>query len=108
MARSILLLGMATALTAAAAHGAAILRGRVFDAETGRLLPCTITIRGSDGKIVADHPSFRDGIRSSGDFEERLTPGRVTIRISRGFDYGAREQEIELRDGETREMEFRL
>jgi hypothetical protein len=108
MARSILLFAMAMVLTAPAAQAAAILRGHVFDAETGRPLPCTIAIRGADGRIVTDHPSFRDGIRSSGDFEKQLAPGRVTITISRGFDYGAREQEIELRDGETREMEFRL
>ena len=108
MARFLLWFAMATAFTAPAAQAAANLRGRVLDAETGRPLPCTVTIRGADGKIVADHPSFRGGIRSSGVFEKQVAAGRVTITVSRGFDYVAREQEIELRDGETREIEFRL
>jgi hypothetical protein len=55
-----------------------------------------------------DHPSFRGGIRSPGVFEKRLAPGRVTVGVSRGFDYGAQEQTVELRDGETRDLEFRL
>jgi hypothetical protein len=108
MTRLVLLLALATGLTAAAAHAEAILRGRVLDAETGRPVPCTVTIRGGDGRIVAGHASFRGGIRSPGVFEKRLAPGRVTITVSRGLDYGAREQEIELRDGETRDIEFRL
>ena len=107
MARLLLLFAMAIALPVQAT-AAANLRGHVFDAETGRPLPCTIAIRGADGKVVADHPSFRDGIRSSGNFDQQIAPGRVTIQVSRGFDYVAREQEIELRDGETREIEFRL
>ena len=108
MTRPGLLLAMATVLTARAAQAEAVLRGRVIDAETGRPVACTVAIRGADGKVVADHPSFRDGIRSAGEFVERLSPGRVTITVSRGFDYGARMQEIELRDGETREVEFRM
>ncbi len=90
------------------AHAEAILRGRVLDAETGRLMPCTVTIRAADGKIVADHPSFRGGIRSPGEFIERLAPGRVAVTVGRGFDYGAQQRDIDLHDGETRELEFRL
>jgi len=95
-------------VTAAGAHAEAVLRGRVFDAQTHQALPCTVSVRGSDGKIVTDHPSFLRGIRSPGDFELRVAPGRATITVSRGFDYGAREQDVELRDGETRAVEFHL
>jgi hypothetical protein len=108
MLRPILLFAMATAFTVRAVDAEAILHGRVIDPETERPVPCTLSIRGADGKIVVDHPSFHGGIRSPGDFTIRLAPGRVTITVSRGFDYSAREQEIELRDGETREVEFRL
>src|ERR1051326_7964260 len=108
MARPLLLIVTAIAISGTALHADAVLRGRVLDAETMRPVPCTVAIRAPDGEIVADHPSFRGGIRSTGVFEKRLAPGRVTIAVSRGFDYGAQEQQIELRDGETCEIEFRL
>jgi hypothetical protein len=108
MTRRVLLCTCATVLSAAAVRADAILRVRVLDAQTGRPVPCTITIRDARGQIVTDHPSFRDGIRSRGLFETRLAPGHVSITVSRGFDYGARQKEIDLRNGDTREIEFRL
>src|SRR5882724_10874810 len=82
--------------------GDAILRGRVVDAETGRPIACTVTMRAADGKIVADHPSFRGGFRAEGDFEKRIPAGELRVTVSRGFDYRAVEQSIEVRDGEVR------
>lgn len=108
MARLMLLFAMAAALAAPAAPATANLRGHVFDAETGLPLPCTIAIRGPDGKVVSDHPSFRDGIRSSGDFDQQIASGRVSVQVSRGFDYVAQQQVLDLREGESREIEFRL
>src|SRR4051794_5239738 len=108
MARPILPIAMAIALTGPALHAEAVLRGRVVDAETNRVVPCTIAIRAANGELLVDHPSFRAGIRSTGVFEKPVAPGRVTIAVSRGFDYGAQERELELRDGETRDLEFRL
>jgi len=104
------MLPLALAMVVAPAGGfcEAVLRGRVFDAQTRQPLACTVSVQGADGKIVTDHPSFLRGIRSRGDFELRVAPGRVTITVSRGFDYGARKQEVELRDGETRVVEFQL
>ncbi len=111
MARPILLsaiAAIAVVCTGVPASGEATLRGRVVDADTGRPVACTVSIRGADGKILADHPSFRGGFRSAGVFEERLAPGRVTIVVSRGFDYGAWKQDLELRDEETRAIDVRL
>lgn len=91
-----------------AANAEAILRGRVVDVATKLPVPCTVSIRTASGKVISDHLSFRDGIRSPGTFSKRVPAGRATITVSRGFDYRARQQEIELRDGETREVEFQL
>ncbi len=86
----------------------AFVAGRVFDAGTGRLMPATVVIRTSAGKIVEDHPSFQGGLRSPGSFEARIPAGSTTITVMRGFDYGAETQTLDLRDAERREIEFRL
>ena len=86
----------------------AILRGRVVDAETGRPIACTVTVRTEDGKIVSDHPSFAGGFRVEGDFEKRVPAGKLRVTVSRGFDYGAVEERIEARNGEARTLDLRL
>ncbi len=98
---------MAAALATPALHGEAILLGRVIDVRTGQPVPCTVTIR-TAGKIISNHPSLRGGIRTPGFFTQRLAPGPASITVTRGFDYGAQHKEIDLREGETREIEFRL
>ena len=108
MFRAIFAIAIAWALITPAMHADAILRGRVVDARTGHLVPCTVSIRTTAGKIITDHPSFRDGIRTLGLFTERVTPGRVAITVTRGFDYGAQRQEISIGDGEARELDFQL
>jgi hypothetical protein len=99
---------MAAALIAPAIDAEAVLRGRVIDVSTGRPVPCTVSIRTAGGRILADHPSFRGGIRTPGFFTERLAPGRVDITVTRGFDYGAQQKVLELGEGETRDVEFQL
>jgi len=88
--------------------GDAILRIRVVDAETGRPIACTVTVRAADGKIVSDHPSFRGGFRAERDFEKRIPAGDLRVTVSRGFDYGAVEQNIKVRDDEVRELRISL
>jgi hypothetical protein len=97
----------AAAMGIAAAESARI-RGRVEDADTGQAMASTVRIRTADGRIVTDHPSFADGFRSDGVFDKEVPPGRVTVTVTRGFDYGAAEREIEVRAGEARDVEFRL
>ena len=71
-------------------------------------IPCTVAIRTADGRLLTDHPSFTDGFRSTGLFEKDVPRGRVTVTVSRGFDYGAREQQLDLREGEQRDLAFRI
>ena len=86
----------------------ATLRGRVVDADTGRPIACTVTVRTADGKILTDHPSFVGGFRAEGDFEKRVPAGKLQVTLSRGFDYGAVQKSIEARDGEAKALDIRL
>jgi hypothetical protein len=92
----------------ALAAPSAVVAGKVVDAETGSVVPATVSIRTSDGTVVTDHPNFRDGFRSDGSFEKSVPPGDTTVTVSRGFDYTAVRTTLELRAGERRELTFRL
>ncbi len=99
-------IGALLLLTASAP--AAVIRGRVVDAETGRVIPCTVAIRTSAGAVITESPNFRDGFRSAGIFEKDVPAGAVIVTVSRGFDYAAARQELTLKDGERRDLEVRL
>ncbi len=86
----------------------AFLIGRVLDAETRQVIPCTVTIRTSANQIVVEHPSFAGGFRSSGRFEKAVPSGDTTIAVSRGFDYVGVERKLLLREGERAEVTFAL
>jgi len=53
----------------------AVVVGRVLDADTGQVIPCTVTIFAADKSIVTESPAFEDGFRSSGQFEKAVPPG---------------------------------
>ncbi len=108
---------------AAAAPSESTISGRVVDAESGRVMPATVAIRAiadtagskTPGAAPArtappltDHPSFRGGFRSSGVFEKTVAPGRVSITVSRGFDYIAQTKEVTLAPGARLSIQFRL
>jgi hypothetical protein len=82
--------------------------GRVLDADTGQVIPCTVTILAADKSVVTESPAFEDGLRSSGRFEKAVPPGETTITISRGFDYVASQSRIDLKPKERRKLVFRL
>jgi hypothetical protein len=86
----------------------ATLSGRVIDAATGELIPCTVTIRDARGQVLEDHASFRGGFRSNGTFRKAVAPGRTTVAISRGFDYIPEKVNLTLADGESRVLEVSL
>ncbi len=89
-------------------QGTAVVSGRVRDAKTKQVIPCTVTIRASQGKIVTDNRSFKQGFRSDGQFEKAVPAGEVTITVSRGFDYIAVKRKVRLREGERAELAFEL
>ena len=57
---------------------------------------------------ISESPSFSDGFRSSGDFTKRLPAGPTRIRITRGFETKAINQEVNLVAGETNCLTFTL
>ncbi|MGO8732886.1 MAG: CehA/McbA family metallohydrolase [Terriglobia bacterium] len=86
----------------------AVVVGRVLDADTGQVIPCTVAILTADQSIVTESPAFKDGFRSSGQFEKAVPPGKTTITISRGFDYVASQSKIDLKPKERRQLVVRL
>ena len=102
-----LLLLEAAAFAAGDAPSAKIV-GRVVDARTGRPVPCTVMIQPAGGPILTDHPSFRRGFRSTGEFEKNVPAGEVVIRISRGFDFVAVERQAYLKAGEVLPIDVEL
>ena len=86
----------------------ATLRGHVTDAETGEIIPCTVTIRSSDGSVLIESQDFNRGFRSSGVFEKAVPAGETVVTIRRGFDYGGVTRTVELPPGGRKELEFKL
>ena len=85
-----------------------VLRGRVIDGDTAQPVACTVTVRTPDGKVLSDHPSFRGGFRVEGEFTKAVPAGRLTVTVSRGFDYVPVEQTIEVREGESTDLKVSL
>jgi hypothetical protein len=90
------------------ANEQALIVGRILDVETKQTIPCTVAIRTSDGALLVEHPSFKDGFRSTGQFEKAVPPGAVSITVSRGFDYIAVERKLNLREQERVELTLEL
>jgi hypothetical protein len=88
--------------------GKTLIVGRVVDADTGRVIPCTITIRTSDHKIIIENPSFEGGFRSNGQFEKAVPTVETTIPVRRGFDYRAQRRTLDLQPAERLQLVFRL
>lgn len=86
----------------------ATLRGTIVEAETGQLAPCTVTIVDASGRTVLERESFKRGFRSDGHFEKRLPPGKTRVRVTRGFETVATEQDVALSAGATTDVRFEL
>jgi len=84
------------------------LRGRILDADTGLPTPCTVTLIDATGRTVLERESFKAGFRSDGHFTKRLPAGRTRIRVARGFETRAEEQELTLPAGGEAEATVRL
>ena len=77
-------------------------------AETGRPVACTVTIVDAGGRTATEGRGLAGGFRSSGTFSKLLPAGRTRIRVTRGFESKAVEQEIELHAGEVRSLRLEL
>lgn len=84
----------------------AFIAGRVFDSNTGQVIPCTVTIRVSHDETGAKPQEFR--FRSAGQFDQTVPRGAVSIVVSRGFDYVAQQKTLDLRAGQHVKVTFRL
>ncbi len=100
---------MAAALWLGQASGAeAILHARILDGTTGDPTACTVTINDAHGKVITEIASFRQGFRCAGEFTRHLPPGPTRIRITRGFETKVLEQEVNLAEGETKNLAVTL
>jgi hypothetical protein len=81
---------------------------RIYDAETGKITPCSIALRTSTGELLTQNPGYSGGFRCPGEFRSSLPPGKTTVVVTRGFDYQAETREVELSESKTTECEIRL
>jgi len=86
----------------------AVLSLRVIDAQTGKPSSCRLLILDPGGNSLLNDPSLGKGIRSNGDFEKELPAGRVTLRVTRGFETSGVTREVILKEGETTSVEVKL
>jgi hypothetical protein len=96
------------ALSPLRATAIATLVGRVTEAGTGHLLPCSVRIETNDGLVIKENEGYQSGFRSSGEFRKQLSPGKITVTISRGFDYVAVRKEVVLTAGQAFELDVQL
>ncbi|MBI5384570.1 MAG: CehA/McbA family metallohydrolase [Verrucomicrobia bacterium] len=87
---------------------AAVLRGTVLDAVTGRPTACTVAIIDATGHTVSESEGYRGGFRCEGRFSKNLPPGRTRLRVTRGFETRAVERVLELKEGQDVSVELRL
>ncbi len=73
-----------------------LFRIRVVDEDTGNMLPCTIQVVNSQGKIIIASESYKGGIRSTGETKLRLPAGPTRILVTRGFDYSGSRREVQI------------
>jgi hypothetical protein len=84
----------------------------VADADTGRPLPCRITLVDERGALVPlsatpdPHLAIRPGVAYTAVGHARLglRPGRYTVYATRGFEYGLDERKITLESGERKRI----
>jgi hypothetical protein len=103
----------------------AVLRGDVVDADTGKPLPCRVTIRGADGKFHFAKSAYPDGSAveyrkqaskrsmefhvtlSAHPFTAALPPGKYTVQVQRGKEYLPETKTVDV-DAEGARVEIKL
>jgi hypothetical protein len=94
------------ALTRATETGT--LHVKVLSAETGALIPCSVSLLDSAGVTVVENRSYLGGFRSLGEFRKTLPVGPAKITVTRGFDFIAETRDVIIRTGTTKELVIKL
>ena len=89
---------------------------RVTDKETGRPLPCRITIVDARGDLAPVYPmpgqalAVRPGVVYAGGGQARLgvLPAKYTIYATRGFEYGLDRRTLTLSVGEPKRVQMEI
>jgi len=102
------LLGAGAIPSRASTASAGALRVKVVSTDTGAVIPCSVALHGANGELVIENRSYTAGFRSSGEFQKELPAGPARLVISRGFDFVAETRDVNIRSGETAELEVRL
>ena len=83
--------------------------GQVIDADTGQVMPCTVSIQNDLHAAPSENRDLSGRIYSTGRFEEQVPAGETTtITVSRGFDYQAERRQVNLHSGERLQLTFPL
>lgn len=90
------------------ATGGASVAGRVLDADTGEIIPCSVSIQTSQGEGKGTIRKNVSASPSNGRFEFAVPPGDVTLRVSRGFDYVTEQRQLQVHPGQQLELTFHL
>ena len=108
---------------------AAVLKGRLIESSTGEVFPGRVHVLGSDGqlrhgKAYAGNPTLSTKpfvplmmvgesadfslpfFYSDGTFEITVPPGRTKVTLERGYEHPFVTEELDLKPGETREIEL--
>jgi len=94
----------------------ASLEVEVIDAETGRGLPCRLTLVDPEDALVpltasaAGPLAERTGVVYTGDGRARLglAPGTYMLHAGRGFEYGVATERVTLAAGDTRRVALKI
>ena len=96
--------------------GRATLDLHVTDADSGRGLPCRMTIVDRQGvgpsdrrsRRTAGGPAGRGLFAPTGPHRVGLAPGDYTVYATRGFEYGLDRREVSVADGQDRRVELAI
>lgn len=74
------------------------IKGRVADAETGKILSARIVIRDEAGNVLNSYYSHLPGFftQEDGSFEQKLDTGSYTLTVYHGIDYESQEMDVEI------------
>ena len=95
-------------------YGSSTIKCVVLDARTGKPLPSRITLLDENGTLCipgcasSDQQAVRTGvIYGLGEFEIPVSAGRYQVVAGRGFEYSIDRKQINIRPGQTIELELR-